>query len=178
MAYVRSGLYLKKFSELENTVCVTANRLCHRLALRPLMRVVSRLGDGVFWYVLMALIPIYYGANYAHVSLRMALAGAMGLLIYKLIKHKTARLRPCEALETIQLGARMLDKYSFPSGHTLHAVTFSLIVISYLPGLYYLVIPFATLVALSRVLLGLHYPTDVAAGASIGFTLAAITTAI
>jgi undecaprenyl-diphosphatase len=67
------------------------------------------------------------------------------------------------------LGTSPLDLYSFPSGHTLHAVSFTLVVIHFLPMLLWLLLPFAILVAMSRVVLGLHYPTDVIAGVVLGF---------
>ena len=65
-----------------------------------------------------------------------------------------------------------MDLYSFPSGHTLHAVAFTLVALTYYPHLAWLLIPFASLVAMSRVILGLHYPSDVFAGALIGALLA------
>jgi len=61
---------------------------------------------------------------------------------------------------------------SFPSGHTLHAVAFTVLATHYFPELLVLLGPFAILVALSRVVLGLHYPSDVAAGGTIGLALA------
>ncbi|HNW79764.1 MAG TPA: phosphatase PAP2 family protein, partial [Candidatus Competibacteraceae bacterium] len=68
-----------------------------------------------------------------------------------------------------------LDEYSFPSGHTLHAVSFSIIAVYYYPVLAWLVLPFTVLVALSRLVLGLHYPSDVLAGILLGAALASLT---
>ena len=102
----------------------------------------------------------------------MVIAGVLGLLIYKWIKLLTERARPFTVSENISLGTAPLDKYSFPSGHTLHAVSFSLIALHDYPVLAWLLIPLTFLIALSRVVLGLHYPTDVLAGVSIGTALA------
>jgi undecaprenyl-diphosphatase len=65
-----------------------------------------------------------------------------------------------------------LDHYSFPSGHTLHAVSFTVVALHYYPQLAWVLVPFTLLVAGSRVFLGLHYPSDVAAAAAIGYLLA------
>jgi undecaprenyl-diphosphatase len=68
--------------------------------------------------------------------------------------------------------------YSFPSGHTLHAVAFTLVALAYWPWLAPLLVPFTLLTAASRVALGLHYPSDVLAGASLGAGIAAASLAI
>jgi undecaprenyl-diphosphatase len=67
-----------------------------------------------------------------------------------------------------------LDQYSFPSGHTLHAVNFTLICSAYLPELALPLAWFTAMVAVSRPVLGLHYPSDVLAGAAIGTLVAAV----
>ena len=71
-----------------------------------------------------------------------------------------------------------LDKYSFPSGHTLHAVAFSTLLIAGLPQLAGFLITFTLLVALSRMVLGLHYPSDVLIGALLGWLLARLSLAL
>ncbi|WP_155518951.1 phosphatase PAP2 family protein, partial [Xanthomonas euvesicatoria] len=67
-----------------------------------------------------------------------------------------------------------LDEFSFPSGHTLHAVSFSIVALAYYPWLAPLLVPFSAGVALSRVVLGLHYPSDVLAATLIGVLLASL----
>lgn len=102
----------------------------------------------------------------------MLLVGLVCMSLYKWLKGKTLRPRPYEVHQDIWLTGRPLDRFSFPSGHTLHAVAFSLVLLSYYPQLYWLAVPFTVLVALSRVVLGLHYPSDVLAGAAIGSLIA------
>jgi undecaprenyl-diphosphatase len=106
--------------------------------------------------------------------LHMVAVGLVGLMIYKWLKKKTLRPRPCDLHPAILRGTAPLDEFSFPSGHTLHAVGFAMVALAYFPWLAPIVVPFALLVALSRVILGLHYPTDVLAGAAIGYALAAL----
>ena len=143
----------------------------HRLVIR-LFAVVSRLGDGAFWYALMAALLLVQGAAAVPVVGRMLLAGAVCLGLYKWLKARTTRPRPCARHDRILPRVAPLDEYSFPSGHTLHAVSFTLIAVHYYPKLAWLLLPFAVLVALSRVVLGLHYPSDVLAGALLGAGLA------
>jgi undecaprenyl-diphosphatase len=104
----------------------------------------------------------------------MATVGLIGTLLYKWLKGKTLPPRPFEVHQDIWLTGRPLDRFSFPSGHTLHAVAFSSIAVFYYPALFMLVVPFAVMVALSRVVLGLHYPSDVLMGALIGFSVSAL----
>ena len=171
-----------RVDQAERRMCMVANAACQRRLVRALFRGVSRLGDGVVWYVLMAAMPLLIGLERwregLQASLQMLLAGAAGLLLYKLLKKKLVRERPFIGLIGIECAMPPLDRYSFPSGHTLHAVTFTAIAISHVPQLAVVLVPFALLVAASRVVLGLHYPTDVLAGAVLGGLLAAASHAL
>jgi undecaprenyl-diphosphatase len=81
--------------------------------------------------------------------------------------------RPYQVNPLVSAGASVLDRFSFPSGHTLHAIAFSLVACFYYPVLWMVLVPFTLLTAVSRVALGLHYPSDVIAGAALGALIAA-----
>lgn len=168
----RLHLTLIRMHAMDTSLCLLVNRSSRFWPVLRLFRAVSRLGDGVFWYALMLGLLLVQGEAAYAVVLQMLLAGGSGTLIYKAIKGKTLRPRPFEVHQWISIGIAPLDRFSFPSGHTLHAVAFSVVAVSYLPVLAWLLVPFACLVGASRVVLGLHYPSDVVAGAMIGFTVA------
>lgn len=169
----RLGMVAQKLDSTDVTLCALLNRSSRLLPVRNLFRTVSRLGDGVIWYAMMAVLPLIAGYDGLLVSLHMALIALVGLTVYKLIKRSSGRERPY-VMHADQVDCVMppLDRYSFPSGHALHAVSFSIVLCSYFPQMIWVLLPFATLVALSRMILGLHYPSDVLAGALIGAALA------
>ncbi|PKL96244.1 MAG: PAP2 family protein [Gammaproteobacteria bacterium HGW-Gammaproteobacteria-8] len=148
------------------------NRSMRAPAYVRLFAAVSRLGDGVLWYVLMGILALGMGEAGRIAAAQMALAGLVGVTLYKLLKRRLVRERPFVVSPDILAGTAPLDRYSFPSGHTLHAVMFTLIAIAWFPLLGAILIPFTVLVALSRIVLGLHYPTDVLVGGLIGWGLA------
>ncbi len=170
----RMRLYLNRMHQLDSNVCVAVNHTSQYRIIRDLFRCVSRLGDGMFWYTLMVGILLFEGAKGVTPVLHMVLAGLVGTGLYKWLKGKTLRPRPYEVRQDIWLTGTPLDKFSFPSGHTLHAVLFCVVMISYYPQLTFIVVPFTSLVGLSRVVLGLHYPSDVFAGALLGGLIAGL----
>ncbi len=87
---------------------------------------------------------------------------------YKLLKEFFERVRPCNALPDVLSPLGCAGGYSFPSNHALNnfaaAAFFSMLFPNYKVVLYVT----ASLIAISRVYLGLHYPSDIIAGAAIG----------
>ncbi|MBT9516808.1 MAG: phosphatase PAP2 family protein [Methyloversatilis discipulorum] len=152
-------------------------RLNRLLDHRPCLiaaRAISRLGDGEAWLLLIALLAVMPGGAGMRCALHLLAVGAAGLLIYGLLKRRTARRRPCVSLHGLHLCMPPLDEFSFPSGHTLHATSFALVALHHLPALGLGLLAFAVLTALVRVMLGLHYPSDVVAGAVIGAAVAVV----
>ncbi|WP_297902634.1 phosphatase PAP2 family protein [Metallibacterium sp.] len=152
-------------------LCLRANRWGARRVVGALFRMVSRLGDGVFWYVLMAVLSVFGGERGLRATVEMAATGLLALTLYRLLKHWTQRPRPFRSVDGIVAHVPPLDEFSFPSGHTLQAVSFSLIACAWFPMLTPLLLVFTLLVAASRIVLGLHYPSDVLAASAIGLVL-------
>jgi len=171
----RVAVLFNRVDAVEYKLCMHMNRGCRVTMVRKFFAIISRLGDGIFWYTLMGLFALLQGLPGMYLSLRMAVAGVTGLVLYKVLKSRLVRERPYINFASLTAGTQPLDRYSFPSGHTLHAVGFTVLICSSYPQLGWLCIPFAALVATSRVVLGLHYPSDVLAGASIGATVAFVT---
>jgi undecaprenyl-diphosphatase len=162
----------RKWVERDRVVSQLLHRAARRPAIVVLLVWVSRLSDGALWYAAMIALPWVGGSNGTACALRMFCLGAVNLSVYKIMKRHFARPRPYIACPDIRACARSLDEYSFPSGHALHAVGFSVLLCAYYPALAIFVWPFAVLVGHSRVVLGLHYPSDVVAGAAIGWFMA------
>lgn len=165
---------LQQIKVWDMELCAFCNRRSRNLAVRNLFRLCSRLGDGVFWYVLMIVLLLQYQAAAIPAVFHMIMVGLVGTACYKFIKGKTLRPRPFNVYPAIVCVGKTLDQFSFPSGHTMHAVGFSIIAMAYFPALIWLVVPFSVMVALSRPILGLHYPSDVLAGAALGAIIAAL----
>ncbi len=163
---------IKHISHLDLSLCLRFNHASQYAWVRRLFRTVSRLGDGVFWYSLMILLLALYRFEALLPVVHMLLAGGSCTLLYKWLKRKISRPRPYQVNPDVECITAPLDRFSFPSGHTLHAVAFSMVAAAYYPFLFWIVFPFTFLVAISRMVLGLHYPSDVLAGALIGFCIA------
>jgi undecaprenyl-diphosphatase len=169
---------MARIDAAEYGLCRTLNRGAAFAIPRTVFRVASRLGDGVIWYLLIVMLPFLYGAAALRPAIVMALTGVLGLLIYTLLKRVFVRERPFITHTSIDMKAVPLDRYSFPSGHTLHAVSFAWQATAHFPELGWVLLPLAALIAGSRVVLGLHYPSDVLAGAAIGAALAELGTSL
>ena len=165
---------LDRLAQWDLQVCPRFNRVCHRLTWRLLFRCVSVLGDGIAWYALMAFLLVRDRNVAVGPVLHMMGVGLVCTASYKWLKACTLRPRPYQAQSAIEHFAAPLDRFSFPSGHTLHAVAFTVIASMHYPGLAWLLVPFTLLIAASRIVLGLHYPSDVVVGALLGATIAAL----
>lgn len=150
-------------------------RRLSRWRTRPLfalfMRLMSASGDG-YWYALTALVATFsLGLPWSYFY-TLALAFAIERPVYWILKNSFRRDRPSGSWVTIDALLKAHDKFSFPSGHTCAAFLFAAISIFYFPALNIVLWLWACGVGISRVAIGVHYPTDVIAGACLGMALA------
>jgi undecaprenyl-diphosphatase len=170
--------FWQRMDHAEQALCLRVNRGCHRPVLRAFFAAVSRTGDGPLWYALIAVVALLDEQSGWRIALMMAVNGVAGVALYRLLKTRLVRERPFISHAGILCGTTPLDRYSFPSGHTLHAVSFTILAGAHYPWLLPGLLPLALAMATSRVVLGLHYPSDVLAGAAIGVALASMSLAI
>lgn len=163
-------MIINQCNKVDTDWCVKLNRLSKILFIQNFFNFISWLGNGKIWYVTIFLIPCMSDSGIL-ISLEMICFGLFGTTVYKILKNKINRPRPYKINQSIYLGGRILDQFSFPSGHTLHAIIFSLILIFYFPDLTEILFIFTLLIALSRVILGMHYPSDVFVGGMIGYII-------
>lgn len=131
----------------------------------------TRGGDGWLWYALCLAVLLFGGPERFSAVAAAGLAGGAGVLIYATLKRMTNRARPC-ALEP-HCWANLLppDRFSFPSGHSLSAFAVTVPLALFYPSLFAGLMFCAASVAISRVVLGMHFLSDVLAGSALGAAL-------
>ena len=164
--------FLARIDTADYRICRRLNRGASWSLVRKPFQLASRLGDGILWYLVILALPFVYGGQAVRPAIVMAMTGVLGVAVYGALKRLFVRERPFIRHAAISQAALPLDRYSFPSGHTLHAVAFAWQATVHFPELGWVLVPLAALIAASRVVLGLHYPTDVIAGAVVGAWLA------
>ena len=141
--------------------------------VRVWMLAATRGGDGWLWYAMGLVILLFGGAERFRAVGAGAAAAGVGAALFLRLKRATGRRRPC-AFGEPHCWARLLppDRFSFPSGHTITAFAVAVSLSLFYPGLALGLLFCAASVAASRILLGMHFLSDVLAGAAIGASLA------
>jgi undecaprenyl-diphosphatase len=136
-------------------------------AIRRFFYFVSRSADGHV-YVIYGIVLLVSGPLSRMIMLALLTAFAANLAIYYLMKNAIKRKRPFNAIKGLHHLIAPPDQYSFPSGHTAGAFIFAKFVGFQFPELSGIILFWAILVGLSRIILRVHYPTDVLAGTVLG----------
>ena len=131
-------------------------------------KAISHTGDGHL-YILIALIALLSDSKTGSDFLLVGLtAFAIELQIYWIAKNTLKRRRPAEFSSLLHSHNVPSDKYSLPSGHAAAAFVMATLIGHFYPSLYLFCLIWATAIAVSRILLGVHFLTDVLIGAALG----------
>ena len=140
---------------------------------RIAMIVATRGGDGWLWYAF-GLILLLAGGEHRFAAIgAAATSAAAGIFIFRALKHTSRRKRPCEIEPHCWASILPPDKYSFPSGHAITAFAVAVSVGMFYPYLLACLVFAALMIAASRIALGMHFLSDVAAGIVLGAALGA-----
>jgi len=139
-----------------------------REQLTALGRAISRTADGWLYLVFFVLYGLFQPESGWALAQTATFAFGIERSIYWVMKNTCRRNRPQEALDQFTSFIIPSDKFSFPSGHTSAAFLFTVLVTSQVPVLLPFLLGWSVAVALSRIFLGVHFPTDTLVGATLG----------
>ena len=144
------------------------NQLQERAVVLKFFSLLSRTGDGHLYALAIAMLYLF-GDRFEERILAVAvLAFALELPAFFVLKNSIRRDRPCDVLSTSRKAVQPSDKFSMPSGHTSAAFVVATLVFIFAEPMAEIAFVWASLVGMSRIVLGVHYPSDVAAGALLG----------
>ena len=138
----------------------------------------TRAGDGWLWYLTGLAILLLGGENRLTAIAAAGSAATAGAGIFVLLKKLSGRKRPCEIEPHCWATLLPPDRFSFPSGHTITAFAVAVALGVFYPALFPALLFCALCIACSRILLGMHFLSDVIAAAALGTGLALASHAI
>ena len=160
------------FGAVDGTLLIWIQDTFVNSAWTPFWKTITSLGNGgMIWIAVTVILLFFKKTRRAGIASALALLGS--LLVNNLIlKDLIARTRPYDAVEGVRLLIERQSDYSFPSGHTGSSFSSASAIFFNLPKRYGIAaLVLASLIAFSRLYVGVHYPSDVAAGILIGFAL-------
>jgi len=156
---------LQSIHNLDIATFLWCRRRKNHERLAAASRWVSRTADGPLYVVIGLILAI---SDYISVIPVFLAAFACERTLYTVTKKFFKRNRPPQAIPNFKSVIIPSDQFSFPSGHTSAAFMMTVMLAAIFPQLYWALIPWAVMVGMSRVILGVHFPTDILAGASLG----------
>jgi undecaprenyl-diphosphatase len=139
--------------------------------IRIWMIAATRMGDGWIWYGLGFMLLAYGGPQRFSAVCAAGAATIAGIFAFKVLKRLSQRPRPCQVEPHCWSKVLPPDQFSFPSGHTMTAFSIALVVSYFYPSLEGPLLFLALSIAMSRIVLGMHFLSDVLAGVVLGVGL-------
>lgn len=140
-----------------------------------IMPLITRFGDmGLFWLVLGSFLVMFRRSRKCGINIVMAITGGF-VICNLLLKNLIQRSRPCWLEPLSDMLIAVPSDYSFPSGHSMVSFAAATVIFHYNKRAGIAALAFAVLIAVSRMYLYVHFPTDVICGSLIGAVMGIIT---
>ena len=139
--------------------------------IRVWMLAATRAGDGWLWWCCGIAVESSGSRARDYAVAAAALAVTTGIVAFKILKHAVGRKRPCAIAPHCWANLLPPDQFSFPSGHSITAFAVATSLGTFYPPAMPVLLFCAGSVAASRVLLGMHFLSDVIAGCGLGAAL-------
>ncbi|MBZ5659411.1 MAG: phosphatase PAP2 family protein [Acidobacteriia bacterium] len=139
--------------------------------LRVWMISATRLGDGWIWYSV-GIALLLFGGDLRFVAIAAsASAEAAAVALFRIVKNTSKRKRPCQLEAHCWSKVLPPDQFSFPSGHSMSAFAIAIPLCIFYPELQAPLLVLSVSIAVSRVILGMHFVSDVVVGSLLGIGL-------
>lgn len=158
----------------EKRVFLWINGRLHHKFLNFILYYITHLGGATFTIALTAGLALLAPSPWDRTGLQCLIALALSHIPVAIIKKKYPRIRPYLVHPQTNTFRKPLADHSFPSGHSTAIFSVAVPMMIHFPILITVLLPLALTVAVSRIYLGLHYPSDCFAGAVIGSLFAVI----
>lgn len=173
MSEIKGKLYTTDL----NTLLVFNNSIKCKV-LDKVMPLITNLGGAIATISTCMLIIALGDGAVRRMGAQALVALAISHLLVHLLKNSVCRLRPKDVLPNINTFDVSLDYYSFPSGHTTSVFAIAATLALNMHILAVICFPIAFIVAISRLYLGVHYPSDVLAGIGVAVFSAIVIQAV
>lgn len=161
------------FSQLDSQILIWIQNNIVNPKLTPVITVITYLGNAAMIWIIIAIILAIHKKTRTTGILTMISLLITFLIVNVLLKNTVARVRPYDAYELIITLIGPQSDFSFPSGHTASSFAAAIVLFERLPKKYsFWFLILAVAISLSRLYLGVHYPSDVLGGAAMGTMIA------
>lgn len=174
----RTANLINRLKKWDTAACIRISHWNGRRSIDRLMFAVSHFGYG-YSYPFIGMIVM--AVDYANTQLLFHIGIVSFLIegvIYRVIKKWIKRIRPFMVVPEINNLMKIPDEFSFPSGHAAGAFLMATVFRHFYPAFTIPLYLIASIIGLSRVYNGMHYPSDVMAGSFLGIFSARLGIAI
>lgn len=169
---------LRRLAEIDAQLFLLINSLHRHVRLERIARGVSFTGDGYFYALLAVVLPLVFPVQGWQFLITGLLCFLIELPLYCMLKRSFKRRRPFLVVQALAPLLKPSDEFSFPSGHTTAAFMMAGLISVFFPAASVVIYVWASMVGMSRVMLRVHFISDVMAGVLLGTCIAVFSLAI